>query len=275
MRFLILTPVLNGARYLDAALQSVRAQSHDDWRLVICDGGSSDASLEIARRHADEDQRITVETSPDTGMYDALRRGFDHHGGGADVLSWLNSDDLYTPWALAGAGEAIRRGASWVSGLPALFDSLGRLRAVLPRGANPRADILAGRRHDGFLGAIQQESVFFSAALYADLSEDERDVFAAQALAGDFHLWRCFARRTGLTTVPSVLGGFRLHADNRSRKSPEAYQNEADALGATCAPRAVARIWRRLHDLGGAMKALKAYEAAAAALSAEAADARE
>ncbi|MEN0653315.1 MULTISPECIES: glycosyltransferase [Hyphobacterium] len=269
MRFLILTPVLNGARYLDAALQSVRAQYHQDWKLIVCDGGSSDGTLDIARRHASEDQRITVESASDAGMYDALRRQFDRFSGRAEVLSWLNSDDLYTPWALIEADAAFVRGALWVTGLPGLFDNHGRLRAVLPCGENRRSDILAGRRHDGFLGAIQQESVFFSTALYADLTPIERDIFATQTLAGDFHLWRCFARRAELVTLSSVLGGFRLHSKNRSRLNPEVYESEVAALGATQPPRLIARLWRYLHNRSAARAAFKAYETAAAELANE------
>ena len=45
-------PVLNGARYLDEVLSAVRAQRVDrEVELLIVDSGSTDGSLEIARRH--------------------------------------------------------------------------------------------------------------------------------------------------------------------------------------------------------------------------------
>ena len=45
-------PVLNGARYLDEVLGAVRAQRVDqEVELLIVDSGSTDGSLEIARRH--------------------------------------------------------------------------------------------------------------------------------------------------------------------------------------------------------------------------------
>ena len=45
-------PVLNGARYLDEVLSAVRAQRVDrDVEILIVDSGSTDGSLEIARRH--------------------------------------------------------------------------------------------------------------------------------------------------------------------------------------------------------------------------------
>jgi glycosyltransferase involved in cell wall biosynthesis len=45
-------PVLNGARYLDEVLTAVRAQEGDhEVEIVIVDSGSTDGSVEIARRH--------------------------------------------------------------------------------------------------------------------------------------------------------------------------------------------------------------------------------
>jgi glycosyltransferase involved in cell wall biosynthesis len=45
-------PVLNGARYLDEVLSAVRAQRIDrELEILIVDSGSTDGSLEIARRH--------------------------------------------------------------------------------------------------------------------------------------------------------------------------------------------------------------------------------
>ena len=45
-------PVLNGARYLDEVLSAVRAQRIDrELEILVVDSGSTDGSLEIARRH--------------------------------------------------------------------------------------------------------------------------------------------------------------------------------------------------------------------------------
>lgn len=261
MRILIATPVLNGARFLDAAIASVRAQTHTDWRLLVLDAGSTDGSIEIAQAHAQADDRISVQVAPDTGMYDALARGFQSEAREGDLCGWLNADDLYTPWAFATAADfAQARNADWISGLPALWDEAGRLRAVVPLGVHPRGWIARGWRHDGFLGAIQQESVFFAAGLWMDLTEQERAVFTAQSLAGDFYLWTRFARRTRLHAVPSVLGGFRVHPENRSRRQAGLYAREAQALGAKTPPRAIARLIRRFSDGAGALGAARAFQ---------------
>jgi len=35
---------------------------------------------------------------PDGGQYDAVNKGFSHSTG--EIMAWLNSDDMYYPWAL-------------------------------------------------------------------------------------------------------------------------------------------------------------------------------
>ncbi len=273
VEILVLMPVFNGAAFLDAAIASVRSQTYERWRLIVLDAGSTDGSSSIARQHASVDSRITLREEPDEGMYDALRRGLEREAGCSDIMCWLNSDDLYTPWAFAEVAATHARGHDWISGLPALWDQHGRLRAVLPRGSVGRSSILAGRRHDGDLGAIQQESVFFARQLFEDLSMEERDLFAVQSLAGDFHLWRCFAKRAPLHITPSVLAGFRVHSGNRSRHKADVYAAEVSALGGSSAKLGVLRrLHRRIERARAAIAATSAFESAAQQLIADLGD---
>jgi glycosyltransferase involved in cell wall biosynthesis len=56
----IVTPVYNEERFLEECIESVLAQSYDNWDYTIVDNCSSDASLEIASRYAAIDRRINV-----------------------------------------------------------------------------------------------------------------------------------------------------------------------------------------------------------------------
>ena len=53
-------PVYNGARYLQNAIDSIRAQTFEGWQLIIADNASTDETLTIARNAASEDERIHV-----------------------------------------------------------------------------------------------------------------------------------------------------------------------------------------------------------------------
>lgn len=53
-------PVYNAELYLEYAIKSVLAQTHEFWELIIIDDGSTDESLNIARKYEQKDNRIRV-----------------------------------------------------------------------------------------------------------------------------------------------------------------------------------------------------------------------
>jgi glycosyltransferase involved in cell wall biosynthesis len=56
----IATPVYNGAEHLAESIESVLAQTHQNWECIVVNNCSTDASGEIARRYAAKDSRIRV-----------------------------------------------------------------------------------------------------------------------------------------------------------------------------------------------------------------------
>ena len=86
----------NGAKYLEAAINSVLSQSCTDVELLVVDGDSKDESVDIIKKY---DNQINWWISePDKGQSDAFNKGFSHANG--KYLMWLNADDLLTPNSL-------------------------------------------------------------------------------------------------------------------------------------------------------------------------------
>ena len=56
----IVTPVYNGAEYLSECIESVLAQTYQNWEYTIVNNRSTDDSMEIARRYAARDGRIRI-----------------------------------------------------------------------------------------------------------------------------------------------------------------------------------------------------------------------
>jgi glycosyltransferase involved in cell wall biosynthesis len=59
----VITPVYNEEEYLTQCIESVLAQSYENWDYTIVDNCSTDRSLEIARSYAAKDRRIRVQES--------------------------------------------------------------------------------------------------------------------------------------------------------------------------------------------------------------------
>lgn len=91
----IITPVRNLEQYLSAAIESVRAQTYDDWEMIIVDDGSSDRSFEIATSAAAEDSRICPIRSDGRGAAAARNTGL--RIGRGRFITFLDGDDLFEP----------------------------------------------------------------------------------------------------------------------------------------------------------------------------------
>ena len=78
VRISVLLPVKNGDAYLGEAIDSVRAQTFADWRLLVLDHGSTDRSRVIAEAFAANDARIVVHCLPTAvGLPGLLNAGLD------------------------------------------------------------------------------------------------------------------------------------------------------------------------------------------------------
>lgn len=56
----IIMPVYNGERFLSEAIESIIAQTYENWELLAVDDGSTDKSLQIIEAYAEKDGRIKL-----------------------------------------------------------------------------------------------------------------------------------------------------------------------------------------------------------------------
>ena len=91
----IITPVLNGIRFIKSCLQNVIAQKSSDCNHIIVDGGSSDGTVDLVKRYAMEYPHIRWVSEKDRGQSDAMNKGVSMADG--RILGCLNVDDFYQP----------------------------------------------------------------------------------------------------------------------------------------------------------------------------------
>lgn len=259
LRFTLVTPVLNGEAFIGSTLESVARQSHPHWRYLIMDGGSTDGTLRIAKEFAEGDERVSLVSATDDGMYDAVFRGFDLDDG--EVCGWINADDLLFPWTLSVVGDAIDAGHRWVTGCDAFWDDQGRLMHVDVPPLYPQSLIRRGWFSGKGLGWIQQEGTFFTRELLELLTVEQKEEIRGMKLAGDFGLWKAFAEHTPLEVLSTVTGGFRMHGSNMSRLALAGYYEEIRQLGGRSAPRLIRSVYRLIAGIGGGLRQRRAHAA--------------
>jgi len=87
----IITPVLNNINDIESCLQSVVQQTYVYKEHWIIDGGSTDGTLEIIQKYAQQYDYIKWVSGKDNGIYNAINKGIDKANG--DWIYVLGSDD--------------------------------------------------------------------------------------------------------------------------------------------------------------------------------------
>ena len=95
--FSIITVTLNSEATLQRCIDSLKAQSYQDFEYIIIDGVSQDSTLEIVK--ANNEVVNTLISEVDAGLYDAMNKGISIARG--RYVGILNSDDEYLPETLS------------------------------------------------------------------------------------------------------------------------------------------------------------------------------
>lgn len=88
----IITPMYNGEKYVSQTIESVLAQTYQNWEMIIVDDGSKDASPQIVKKYSIEDDRIKLVHQQNAGSADARNNALRRAKG--RYICFLDADDL-------------------------------------------------------------------------------------------------------------------------------------------------------------------------------------
>jgi len=249
----IVTPSYNQARFLEETLLSVQRQDYPRIEHIVVDGGSTDGSVDVIRRHESRLARWVSER--DNGQSDAIRKGFTMADG--RIFAWLNSDDTLMPGAVGVVVRELTRD-------PALGLVYGDRLQVDARGNVVGTVRLPSHRRAMFRRnfTIPQETAFFRRTHY----EAVGGIDVGLHFAMDFDLWVRLSAAAPMRHLPVFLGCYRRHdtsksVEMRAGEPAHGYREESEAVyrrhfGRRLPSRAAMALYRLAHKTRTALEAV-------------------
>lgn len=193
----------NYGRFLEEAIQSLLSQSCQDFELIICDGGSTDESVNVIKKYETKIKWWCSEK--DGGQSAAFNKGFSHAEG--RFLTWLNADDVMLPGTIKRLKHSATTNASceWFVGGCLWLDPEMR---IINAGRGRRFSNI--RFREGNVSVWGPSSFFTKRLLDSVGGVDERF-----HLSMDTDLWLRFACMSNARYLPfcNYAWGLRLHPD--------------------------------------------------------------
>ena len=197
--------VHNGERHLRESVESLLAQTMEDFELLVVDDGSTDGSRGILDSYGDA--RIRVLTNEQNlGLTPSLNRGL--REARSSYVARQDADDLSEPQRFQRQCELLDRrpDVALVASHYRRIDDDGRSTGdrVVP------LETLDIRWRLLFLNAFAHSSVMFRRSVALDLAGyDERFRYAQ-----DYDLWSRVAERHDVAAVPETLVSYRRSSDS-------------------------------------------------------------
>ena len=217
----IITPVLNRVGTMRTCLASVARQTYQPIEHIVVDGGSTDGTLELVSGYR-ASHRFHWVSERDSGMYEAINKGISlAHG---DVLTYLNSDDLYLPWSVDVAVRGLE------PGIDLIYGDLGILRA--DSSGKPSAFYMQfypdfDLRYYSFVGTIAQPTVFWRRSLTERIGLFDTNY----RLIGDCEYWlRAAVGGVKLRHIPELMAVQADHGSTLRATQPARLSEEFDEL---------------------------------------------
>ncbi len=96
LKISVIVPSFNQGQYIGETLASLVSQDYEKLEIIVIDGGSTDQTVSVIKHY--EDKIAYWVSEKDKGQSEAINKGFARASG--DIMTWLNSDDVYEPGTL-------------------------------------------------------------------------------------------------------------------------------------------------------------------------------
>lgn len=237
-------PVYNGENYLAQAIESVLAQTFQDFELVISDNASIDRTQEICESFATRDPRIRYFRQP-VNRGAGFNYNFVFHESRGQYFKWLAHDDFIAPtWMSACVGVLEARPSLVlaythfieVDGNSDLLRVVSRTRAQDENESRRLWDMMEGHYTCEEVFGLIRSSVLSRTPLIQNYTDSDRTLLGELALYGKFG------------EVGQPLQYRRLHPESSVKMNP-VFHERAIWFDPSLKDRLVLSAWRQFFHM--------------------------
>jgi glycosyltransferase involved in cell wall biosynthesis len=213
-RVSVVLPVHNGEDQLQAAVESILAQTLDDLELIVIDDGSTDRTPALLQQFAERDPRVRVCRQDHGGIVAALNRGAGLAR--AAYLARMDADDIAVPDRLA-------KQAAFLDANPDIAMVGGSVEYILGEGRRARLRSLptAPAEIAERLRAGKHCFVHPTVTMRTEALQQVGGYRTAFEGAEDADLWLRLAEQFRLANLPDVVLAKRVHPGQVSTRRME------------------------------------------------------
>jgi len=221
----IVIPSYNQGNFIEDTLCSVLDQNYPALELIVIDGGSTDATLEILKRY--EDKLAYVVSEPDRGQTHAINKGLEKITG--ELWSYLNSDDLLLPGSLKTIADVYKAtSAPWIAGISEMFDENGGRGYIRPIMPDSKFNYLAPWNRNGNYFLPCSNVSFMSKEVISKIGLFDESLHFSMDI--EYYIRAIFEAGYVPCFVDNLLGKWRWHNESKTMTKGLTYAFRQDEI---------------------------------------------
>jgi hypothetical protein len=212
----VIMPVLNGERYIGQAIESILAQTFQDFELIVVDDGSTDSTREHLESFERRMRLKCIRHASNQGIPRSINDGLREAAG--DFIAFLDHDDEWFP-------EFLETQLNYLNSHPETgmahsdFQTIDGVGNILEASV---ADARNRTRPSGrvFRQLFRDNFIVGNSVLIRKGCFDRVGLFDEEIRWADYHMWMRISRAYPVDYVPKVLTKYRQHEGQHTRTLP-------------------------------------------------------
>lgn len=243
----IVIPSYNKVAYIESTLHSIINQEYPNLEVIIQDGGSTDGSVEVIKRYANNFPKIFQWISKkDKGQLDAINKGLEKSSG--EILTFINADDVYKSGALLEVGRYFMKHSDtpWVTGYGDIINENGKI--IWRMVTLYKNFLISINRFSNLLAFnfITQPATFVSSGAYRGFGPFSGN----KNYVMEYALWLKLGEISMPHVIKKTLASFRLTKDNISSTAAKELLKIDNQLVERYTKNSLLLFLHKLHNLG-------------------------